>query len=350
MAQKTKWTEEQKKDIIFLYQKGYSFSDIGKKYYKDGTVIKKVILEAGIPIRTANETKQLKKNLPSLTTEIELTEEIKQQILEKYVVDKKSIYQIQKETNLSQFIIEKILKELNVQKRTYVDAKQLSRKYEVNDNYFKIQSHNMAYILGLLASDGNVARDENKISLELEETDSYLLDNINSLVGNTRPIKYYVHKHNNGTETKAAKIQVWSAEWKKDLAIYNIVPVKTKILKPPTFLDKKYYISYLKGYFDGDGSIYYNLNIKKWSLNFCGASYDVIKWIHDIFINDYGIVVGKVEEQTLETGNKFYRFYLTNKSGLKKIYQMWYQDETSSICLSRKQEKFEKLIEYFCSN
>lgn len=350
MAEKTIWTDEEKQDIIKLYNLGYSFPDIGKKYQKDRTVIKKVITEANIPIRTASETKQLKKKLSPLFSIEKITDEDKEKILKQYVIEQKSIYQIQKELGFSQFIIEKVLKEFNVQKRTYVEAKQLSRKYSIDDNFFKTQSHDMAYILGLLASDGNVAKNENGIFLELEKTDEYLLKEINKLTNNSRPIKYYTHKHPDGTETNAAKLQVWSAEWKKDLSVYNIVPAKTNILKPPYFLNKKYYISYLKGYFDGDGSFYFNLNKYKWNISFCGASYEVISWIRNVFINLYGIAVGKIEKRTLESGNDFFRIAISGKENVKRVYQMWYQEETSSICLLRKKKKFDDFMEYFYSN
>lgn len=350
MAEKTVWTDEERQDIINLYNLGYSFPDIGRKYKKDRAVIKKVIIEANIPIRTANETKKLKKNLIPLFSSEKITDEDKEKILRRYVVDQKSVYQIQKELGFSQFVIEKILKEFNVQKRTYVEAKQLSRKYTIDDNFFKVQSHNMAYVLGLLASDGNIAKNENGIFIELERTDEYLLKEINELTSNSRPIKYYTHKHPDGTETNAAKFQAWSAEWKKDLSVYNIVPAKTNTLKPPYFLNKKYYISYLKGYFDGDGSFYFNPSKYKWNISFCGASYEVISWIRDIFVNLYGIAVGKVEKQVLKSGNNFFRIIISGKENIKRIYQMWYQEETSSICLLRKKKKFDDFMEYFYSD
>ena len=288
MAEKIKWTEEEKYDIKKLYLDGQSQTDIGKKYKVDSTIIRKILVEANIPIRNSKEQKNLSKNR---NKKLEINPEIEQLIINEYVLNKKSIYYIEKNTGVSQFIIERILKNNGVKKRTYTEAKQISRKYTINDDFFKEQSHDMAYILGLIASDGNISKKENSISIELEKTDAYLLDRINQITNNNRPLKYYSHKHKDGiSTTEVAKFQTWSAEWKKDLKIYNLIPNKTFLLQPPEFLKDEYYISYIKGYFDGDGSIYVSPNMNRCSIIFVGASKPLLDWIKSIFVNKYGII------------------------------------------------------------
>ena len=152
--------------------------------------------------------------------------------------------------------------------------------YSLNDNFFKTQSPDMAYILGFIAADGNVAKKENAISIQLHEKDAEILEKIKELTGSSRPLDFY--KTSQGRDS--VKFQVWSAEWKRDLAVYNIVPNKSLILKPPTFLDEKYYKDYIRGYFDGDGSIW----TRKDHLNQCywdivGASKEMIVWISILF-------------------------------------------------------------------
>ena len=345
MAARTIWTEEEKQDIINLYKKGYSQQAIAKKYKKDSTVIKKVLIAANLPIRSAKESKELSLRLPPLTDTQEISRQLLQSIVDQYVCEKKSVYQIRKETGISEYYIEKALKEAQVKKRTYVDAKQIGRKYTLDDDFFKTQNHDMAYVLGLLASDGNVSKEENGVFIELERTDEYLLEQIRELTNNSRPLSHYTHKHQNGSDTEAVSFKAWSAEWKKDLAIYNIVPAKTFILKPPTYLNKKYFISYLKGYFDGDGTIHVHPKTNKGDVKFCGASYEVIRWIKDVLVNQYGIISGTIQESTLKSGHKFYELTISNRAGITKLYDLWYKTkETSSICLMRKKEKFEKYL------
>lgn len=342
MAKPTIWTEEQIEKIIDLYQQGYSQSDIGKIYNKDSTVIKKVLVKNNIYIRNAKEAKEAKKNLPK--NKVLLSESEKQNIIDRYVLEKESVYTIQKETGISQWYIEKTLKEAGVKRRTYVEAKQLGRKYTLNDDFFKVQSHNMAYILGLIASDGNVAKKENGIFIELEKQDEYLLQEIAKLTNNNRPLKEYLHKHENCKDTLAVKFSAWSAEWKKDLAIYNIMPNKTHTLQPPDRLAEQYRISFIKGYFDGDGCFYYNLEKYKKQIEIVGASKQMMEWIREQLVNLYAIP-STISSYKTSTGNTFYKLRIFGIENLCKIYNRWYNTtETSSICLLRKKEKMEQCL------
>lgn len=339
MALKTIWTDEEKRDIIQLYLEGNSQASIGRKYKKDSTVIKKVLLEANIPIRSSKEQKTLTK---TYSRKKEITPELEQLIINEYVLNGKSLYRIEKDTGVSQFLIEGILKSNGVKKRTYAEAKQKSRVYTIDDDFFKIQSHDMAYILGLIAADGNISKKENCITIELEKSDDYLLKNINRITDNSRPIKYYSYKRSNtSSDAKVAKFQTWSSEWKRDLSVYNIKPNKTFVLQPPTFLKDEFFISYIKGYFDGDGSVYTDFDIKRCTVSFIGASKPLINWIKEILVNKYGIISSKIETRILETNNEFYRITIGNKEGIKKLYKLWYIDNTSSLYLQRKKERFE---------
>ena len=48
----------------------------------------------------------------------------------------------------------------------------------------------------------------------------------------------------------------WSCKkHKEDLATYGVVPNKTFLLKPPYKLSEEFHLDYIRGYFDGDGSI-----------------------------------------------------------------------------------------------
>ena len=50
------------------------------------------------------------------------------------------------------------------------------RLYPVNDNYFSVQNHKMAYILGFLMADGKVSKQDNRIQICLAEKDSDYLN------------------------------------------------------------------------------------------------------------------------------------------------------------------------------
>ena len=199
----------------------------------------------------------------------------------------------------------------------------------------------MAYVLGFLAADGNVASKENSISIQLQKSDEQLLKDIKEITESSRPLDYYIT--NAGHDT--VKFQVWSAEWKKDLAIYNIVPNKTYILQPPSFLAEKYYIDYIRGYFDGDGSVSHRIdNIKHCSFEIIGMSEPVIEWIKDVLIQQYGIFsTSGVTSRYTENNKKVYKIGYYTIDKLQKIYNALYYDN-NCLCLQRKKEKFETIL------
>jgi len=78
----------------------------------------------------------------------ELSKEQKEIILDNYVNKKQGLQTAGKEFGASQFAVERLLKEYKIKKRSYTEAKQALRKYFVNDDFFKTQSPDMAYLLG----------------------------------------------------------------------------------------------------------------------------------------------------------------------------------------------------------
>ena len=316
------FTVEEIEDIQKRYENGESQDSIGQKYNVSRNVIRRIFKNNQISTRTIQEANG--KIVP---------EEIAEKVIYNYCVLKKGLVPSGAPYGLSQFMVEKILKEHGIHKRTYTEAKDGLRKYSVNDDYFKTQSHNMAYILGFLAADGNIAKKENKISLDLAEYDKEILEKINQEIKNTRPIKIY-DRHDRHYRT--AKLQVFSSTMKKDLAHYNIVPAKTFILTPPELLAKEYIISYIRGFFDGDGSIYYAGAVFTWRIG--SASRTILEWIRNFLAEEYCIINNKIYRQKLENDTDFYYLQYNGQSKLEKLYKALYIP--NSLRLQRKYDLF----------
>lgn len=267
----------------------------------------------------------------------DISEQIKLKVISNYLEKQMSLINSGKEFGLTQRNVEEILKEYNVKKRTYTEAKQLGRKYPCNDDYFKIQSHNMAYILGLLAADGSVSSKENLISIQLNKNDKELLEQIRLEVQSQRPILDYEGK--NGL---MSTFRVWSKTWKDDLFHYGIVPKKTFILQPPYLLSKQYIIDYIRGYFDGDGSIYRIDSEERIFLEISGVCKQEIDWIRNHLINTYYIIPNKEVTERKENGTIVYKIKIGNKKEIKKLYDLFYNND--SLHLKRKKEKIELLL------
>ena len=323
------FTQEQENKILELYSSGKSVTEVARIMGVSTTPIYRILNKFNVEIRGGKKGVNRK----------EVPQEHIDEIVYNYVNLGMGLLPSSKKFGYSQKKTASILKEAGVKLRTYVEAKDLTRKYTLDDDFFKHQSHNMAYVLGLLASDGNIAKNENGIFIELHEQDKQILEDIRKITNNSRPLAYYTHKHPNGTETPAVKFKAWSSAWKKDLAIYGIVPAKTLILEPPTFLAPEYHISYIKGYFDGDGCIHERQYGTGYAVEIVGASKKVIDWMRETLATNYGII-GGYSKTTANTGTPMYKISYNTLNSLLQLRKAWYENPLLTLSIERKKEKF----------
>lgn len=75
--------------------------------------------------------------------------------------------------NVSARYIRMVLSDSNVPRRAIGSWK---RKYDITEDYFKTWSNNMAYILGFIAADGVIQKENQCVSVSQKE--SYILEDI----------------------------------------------------------------------------------------------------------------------------------------------------------------------------
>lgn len=275
-------------------------------------------------------------------SKVNLTLGQKEKIIDLYVNKHKGQLYCAKAVGHSDIsIVKKVLKEYGIEIRDYSTAAALSNenrvKYNINHEYFKTESSNMAYILGFLASDGTVRKNANEIKVSLNAKDSCFLESIKNELHSDKDIKFYTTS--DGFD--CCTFSFTSKTIKEDLSKYNIVPAKTFTFKFPTNLSRKYWIDFIRGYFDGDGSISTaGTGAIKWQIS--SATEDVLIKIVDFFYEEYGIP--KVNIIKTKRIHDFYNIsYSTNAT--RKIYQILYTE--NSLFLPRKKEKYESILKNF---
>lgn len=138
--------------------------------------------------------------------------------------------------------------------------------YSVNDTVFeKIDSEEKAYWLGFLYADGFVAANNNQIGLGLTLKDIEHLKKYKAFMGWEGDIKVnrehqFGSKDNHnkaGEEMYNCKIIITNEKIHNDLVKLGCVPNKSLILQFPTEeqVPKKFQIAFVRGYFDGDGTL-----------------------------------------------------------------------------------------------
>lgn len=150
----------------------------------------------------------------------------------------------------------KVLDEYNI-KRIYSGGK---RKYDLNEHYFDcIDEPNKAYILGFLFADGWNDTDKNIISMSLQERDKDILEQISIEIESNKPLVYVNYEHfsdqHNLNACNQYRLVVSSHIMSQALASHGCVKNKSLTLQFPVLRDDLY-SHFIRGYFDGDGSLY----------------------------------------------------------------------------------------------
>ena len=247
-----------------------------------------------------------------------------------------SLASLSKETGISTYQLRKFLVAQGVKIRSRNEQNkynpQNQRKYTINDNFFSEQNSQMAYLLGFFAADGCVYQNDNGIKLTLASVDRPFLEMVNKLLDSTYPIKDYETKEG----YKNSELRFTSSQIKKDFAEYNIVPRKTYCFTFPQKLKKEYYRDFIRGYFDGDGSISRaGKSAIRWQV--CSHEKDVLEKIVNFF-EEYDIP--RVDIQKYMEKEVYYIQYSSVPT--RKIFDILYYD--NCLCLSRKLEKYKSLM------
>ena len=197
----------------------------------------------------------------------------------------------------------------------------------VNNNYFSEQNNRMAYIMGFFAADGNVSKNGNRIQSQLSLKDKGHLEMIQSEIGGCEVYEY---------ESNGYKTCGWhccSSQIKKDLAIYGIIPHKTGTLSIPKVLDKQYWKDFIRGYFDGDGTICKDGT--GFRVTITSANKEILEDINSYF-EENGI---KPSNLYKDHNNICIRF---RSQASIDIYNLLYYNDC--LCLKRKKEKYIELM------
>lgn len=222
-------------------------------------------------------------------------QELQQKIIGLYVNEKKGINAIKKELKLP-YSPQKIKETLiinNIKIRDVSEANNAKRKYTINDDY-NFNSHNGAWILGILASDGYLPKTygaQNKVVLTLQRQDENTLELIKQELEYTGPI--YQFESNNGYP--CSSLSFTSKSLRAKIESFGIYNAKTFTFnKIPDSLSKEYWIDFIRGYFDGDGSIYAIEKEKKIGMSFTSANQEILNSIAMFLSETYNLNIPKI--------------------------------------------------------
>lgn len=185
--------------------------------------------------------------------------EQEQDIINRYTELKQGTKEIGKDLGFSQTAIHNCLKRNNIPRRSAADAK---REYSVNESYFdEIDSPDKAYWLGWLWTDGTIATSKRTIQINLHEKDKRILETLNSLIGNERPLR--LKKYEGilvefpdgvmGYRGNQVFLTIHSRRIWERVQQLGCPPHKSLIIDFPEWMPDNLFFHFLRAVNDGDG-------------------------------------------------------------------------------------------------
>lgn len=211
----------------------------------------------------------------------------------------------------------------------YIRKERYNALYRVNTNYFKeIDSEDKAYFLGLIISDGHISKN-NIISLCMKDRD--IIEKFKECIQSEHPIK--LNKDNNPV------IYIHSKEIADDLrniGLNNRKSYYLDIKKVLSFIPKAFEKDFVRGLFDGDGSIkiynYNYLNKPQYHFGYTGLL-NIVEYIKTFF---------NIERKIVKESDITYTTITRDKNKIIECYNKMYDKAT--IFLNRKYETFQSII------
>lgn len=138
------------------------------------------------------------------------------------------------------------------------------KKYKRNSHYFdEINTPNKAYVLGLIYADGCNYIKKHQMIIGLQERDKYILELIKEDMEYEGPILYSPIRENDKRTMGTSTLQICDKQISRQLEEKGVTQAKTFKIKFPEFISSDLIRHFVRGYFDGDGSIYIE-HQKKW--------------------------------------------------------------------------------------
>ena len=204
-------------------------------------------------------------------------------------------------------------------------------KYDIDLNYFKvIDTEEKAYWLGFIFADGYVDEKSYTVAIELKRSDKKQLYKLKKSIKSEHNVKDRVDKN-------TSYFRFCNKNIVDDLTQYGLGKPKSLNLKFPNNIPDSMKVDFIRGYFDGDGSLY-TLGKRNVGVGIIGTK-ELLDSFKDILssINNYKNLKIRPSVKSKPEYN-VYRLETTNVGDSMKLVNLLYNK--CNIYLDRKYEKY----------
>lgn len=214
-----------------------------------------------------------------------------------------------------------------------------SWKNTVNENYFQIiDCSDKAYFLGFLFADGYVSSKQNICKIDLQECDVDFLEKFKEYTKFSGKINQYIAKKGKSyrpEDTVVKRINIINKKFIRDLEDKGVYPHREKEHFPFKAVPEEYYLDFIRGYFDGNGSILLSKkDCKYYGVNFCGGT-NMLSDI-DKILSKYNIIFRHTPRRPENKDND--QMFVRYKKDIIPFLDLIYTN--ASVYLNRKYNKY----------
>ena len=245
-------------------------------------------------------------------------------IINKYLNENYTLKQLGKEFNCSYPTIRNLLNKHKIKSRGNKQG------YPRDEFYFnKIDTEEKAYWLGFLYADGCVHSNNYEISVNI--TDREHIEKFKTA------IKAFNH---NITEIQDKRFQnaktlyqfsIKDKQLHQDLIKWGCIPQKSLLINKIPNIPRDYVSHFLRGYFDGDGSLHYLRGTNNYRISFIGTK---------DFLNDIQKELQTNVSLQSNIAGKAYVLQIAGRRQIERILNYLYNNSKENNRLNRKYQKY----------
>lgn len=217
---------------------------------------------------------------------------------------------------------------------------ELQRKYPIVEDFFDdINTEQKAYFLGLLYADGYNNTLKNDVCISLKEEDVELLNKMTELIQPTKPLFYLdmspSHRGMKNTKNQY-RITISNLHISKTLSNHGCGKKKGNIITFPSFINKDIIHHFVRGYFDGDGSV----STGKWPKVDIISTPEFLKPLQIILKEEADINITKLNDHRHTEKVNIVTLQIGGLLQCSRFKEWLYRD--ASIFLKRKKKVFDE--------
>ncbi len=211
--------------------------------------IRRLLKKFAIPVRKAADIRLIERAVKRRSRARICAETVCQL----YIHEKLSTKQIAHRLECTQPAIYYILKRKGIATRNLQDSlnlvsakpsKERRKFYRLKEDFFKTWTPEMAWVLGLIYTDGHLEKCGTKFALTLKDAD--VLHNVRELLGFTGSLS-------RPNKSDAWRLTVCRKSLCEDLRALGVFPAKSQTVEWPTAMPREFVRHFLRGCWDGDG-------------------------------------------------------------------------------------------------